>query len=199
MKKNVPIICLLLASILLSGCSGNTAENITENTTNNTELSSISDTISESAPSEDLEIQEPDKLLFEKIPQIKAQDTYTTLEKAAEGFDRSVITQELIDNVDLPDATVSDIPYWTGFTLENKIWTSSGQDDRWSVLPEGADSVRYWYEGQIALIAQEGFNCARCCYALSYLGSPMIQWISVRTPWRSLMLSYPGDLNTMFT
>ena len=161
MKKNVPIICLLLVSILLSGCNGDT--------TQETESSSTSGAISESVSSED---PDSDKLLFEKITQIKTPDTYTTLEKAAEGFDGAIITQELIDNVDLPDATVSDIPYWTGFTLENKIFTSNDRDERWSVLPDGANGVRYWYEGQIALIAQEGFNCARCCYALSYLGSP---------------------------
>lgn len=164
MKKNVPMICLLFASILLSGCN--------EDTAMDTGLSSESGAISEGISSEYPDPQEPEKLLFEKIPQIKAQDTYITLEKAAEGFDNSVITQELIDNVDLPDATVSDIPYWTGFTLENKIFTSNSRDERWSILPDGPNGVRYWYEGQIVLIAQEGFNCARCCYALSYLGSP---------------------------
>ena len=111
-------------------------------------------------------------LPVERSPQIKDEDTYTDLETAAQGFDTAVITRELIDNVDLPEATVSDIPYWTGFTLENKIFTSSGSDERWSSLPYGPDSVQYWYEWQIALLAQEGFNCARCCYSLSYLGSP---------------------------
>lgn len=112
------------------------------------------------------------KLPVERAPQIKNKDTYTDLETASQGFDPAIITQELIDNVDLPEASVSDIPHWTGFTLENKIFTYFDSDERWSALPYGPASVRYWYEWQIALIAQEGFNCARCCYALSYLGSP---------------------------
>ena len=152
MKKKIllSVLVLSLLSGVMTGCSGATdSPNVTDDT--------------------QATVTEPERLRLEKTSQIKEQDTYTTIEDASLGYDNALITDDMIAACTLPEATVSDLPYWTGFVLENKMLANVTHDDRWDGYSDG---VQYWYEGLIDLIAQEGFNCARCMYSLTYLGNP---------------------------
>ena len=152
MKKKIllSVLVLSLLSGVMTGCSGATdSPNVTDDT--------------------QATVTEPERLRLEKTSQIKEQDTYTTIEDASLGYDNALITDDMIAACTLPEATVSDLPYWTGFVLENKMLANVTHDDRWDGYSDG---VLYWYEGLIDLIAQEGFNCARCMYSLTYLGNP---------------------------
>ncbi len=83
-------------------------------------------------------------------------------------YNRNIITDELIAKPSiLPEASNSNIPYWTGFASENKIFKNF-KDGRWS---ESTDGSTYFYEPQIKFIADEGFNCARILYSLSFLSN----------------------------
>lgn len=163
MKKRflsaVLILCLL--SGIMAGCGGAPeAPSATDGT---------QEPVIDQTTADEPAAAEPERLRLEKIPQIKEQDTYVTIEKASSGYDSALITDDMIAACTLPEATVSDLPYWTGFVLENKILANVDHDDRWDGYSDG---VQYWYEGLIDLIAQEGFNCARCMYSLTYLGKP---------------------------
>ncbi len=155
------VLCLILG--VTAGCSK--AED-TPDVTDGTPDSSTQWTSAESAISNKPE-DTPEPLRLKKIPQIKTTDTYITVDEASSGYDSALITDAMISACTLPEATVSDLPYWTGFVLENKMLANITHDDRWNVYTDG---VQYWYEGLIELIAQEGFNCARCMYSLTYLG-----------------------------
>lgn len=153
------VLCLL--SGIMAGCGGAPE---TPNVTDGPQ-----EPVTEQPTSGEPAAEEPERLRLEKIPQIKEQDTYITIEEASSGYDSALITDDMIAACSLPEATVSDLPYWTGFVLENKMLASVPNDDRWNGYTDGN---QYWYEGLIELIAQEGFNCARCMYSLTYLGKP---------------------------
>lgn len=166
MKKRFLSAALVLCLIsgIITGCSDSSdtssvvTDSIPDGGTQHT--SPVSETSGEP-------VDTPEPLRLKKIPQIKATDTYITVEEASSGYDSAFITDAMISACTLPEATVSDLPYWTGFVLENKMLANITRDDRWNVYTDG---VQYWYEGLIELIAQEGFNCARCMYSLTYLG-----------------------------
>lgn len=173
MKKNIHLCLLLTLVLVLAGCQREEEQSSAPEELEDTVEVSIDRNESEDEQEDEDDAQAVEQKRYEKIPQIKTVDTYISIEEAAAGYDASIITDELISEVSLPEATVSDLPYWKGFILENKIFTSTfPDDDRWAILPEGEASIQYWYEGEIELIAQEGFNCARCLYALSFLGNP---------------------------
>ncbi len=84
------------------------------------------------------------------------------------GFDPAIITKELLAKPSsLPDASVESIPYWTGFVIDNMA-TINFADARWKDLTDGSGN---FYEENIKVIADEGFNCARVLYSLSYLSN----------------------------
>lgn len=162
MKKRFlsAVLVLSLLSGSMVGCSGAPEPpNVVDDTQTTVTEPAITDAAS----------TETEHLRLEKIPQIKEVDTYITIEEASSGYDNALITDEIIAACTLPEATVSDLPYWTGFVLENKMLANVAHDNRWSGYSDG---VQYWYEGLIELIAEEGFNCARCMYSLTWLGKP---------------------------
>ena len=84
-------------------------------------------------------------------------------------FNRQIITEELLQKPSkLPEATVSNIPYWTGFVCEN-MGSFNFIDPRWAELTSGG---AHFYEDNVKVVADEGFNCLRVVYSLSYLSSP---------------------------
>lgn len=170
MKKRFfsTVLVLCLISGITTGCSGaSDTPNATDSTTDisTTDISTQQTSAEPETSNQPEENTEP--LRLKKIPQLKTADTYITIDEAASGYDGSLITDAVISACTLPEATVSDLPYWTGFVLENKISANAPQDDRWNAYTDGS---QYWYEGLIEIIAQEGFNCARCMYSLTYLG-----------------------------
>ena len=87
-------------------------------------------------------------------------------------YDKTIITDELLNQPSsLPDASNQSIPYWTGMVMENKIFANEydgGPDDRW----EGTDGPNYFYEDQFKFASENGFNCIRILYSLTYLSDP---------------------------
>jgi beta-glucosidase/6-phospho-beta-glucosidase/beta-galactosidase len=93
---------------------------------------------------------------------------YLPVEKVGT-YNKNIITDGLKAKLSaLPEASNSSIPYWTGFASENKIFKNF-KDERWQ---ETTDGSTYFYEQQIKFIADEGFNCARILYSLSFLSNP---------------------------
>ncbi len=85
------------------------------------------------------------------------------------GYRKDIITDELIDRCALPDAGAGQTPYWTGYVMENKIFRNGDEDGRWAKYTGGS---RYFLEQEIKYLHDEGFNCARVVYSLSYLSNP---------------------------
>lgn len=84
-------------------------------------------------------------------------------------YDDSIITDELLNKEStLPEATQSNIPYWTGFVTENKI-SANFSDGRWDPKTDGS---HYFYEEQVKFLSENGFNCLRTVYSLSFLSNP---------------------------
>ena len=87
----------------------------------------------------------------------------------AGGYDKSIVPDTLLQAESrLPEATVSAIPYWTGFVMENKGCVNFS-DGRWDTWTDGSS---FFYEENIKEIAAEGFNCCRVMYSLSNLSDP---------------------------
>ena len=87
----------------------------------------------------------------------------------AGGYDRSIVPDTLVQaESGLPEASVSAIPYWTGFVMENKGCVNFA-DGRWDAWTDGSAC---FYEENIKTIADEGFNCCRVMYSLSNLSDP---------------------------
>ncbi len=85
------------------------------------------------------------------------------------GYDTRILPVTLVESESrLPDATVSSLPYWTGFVMENMA-SANFADRRWSNLTDGSN---YFYEENIKAIADAGFNCCRVMYSLSHLTDP---------------------------
>jgi hypothetical protein len=120
-------------------------------------------------------VKEPSKVKEESWPvplrksKIASQNPkYRAIEDIVQ-YNKSIITYELKSKPStLPEASNSSIPYWTGFALENKLFRNF-QDNRWWRITDGST---YFYEEQIKFISNEGFNCARVLYSLSFLTNP---------------------------
>ena len=90
---------------------------------------------------------------------------YIPIEQAG-SYNTQIITPALLSKPStLPEASVSSIPYWTGFVSDNMAWVNF-KDSRWDYLTNGSN---YFYEDNVRIVAQEGFNCFRALYSLSHL------------------------------
>ncbi len=83
-------------------------------------------------------------------------------------YNKDIVTDELIANVDLPEAGNGKAPVWNGYILENKIWVNF-ENEAWQKYTPGE---RYYNKFEIDHIAELGFNCIRIVYGLSYLSDP---------------------------
>lgn len=83
-------------------------------------------------------------------------------------YREDVITDALLNSCTLPSAGSGNVPYWTGYILENKGNTHDDQSN-WVDYTGGRT---YFVEKEIARLHDLGFNCARVVYSLSYLSNP---------------------------
>ena len=83
-------------------------------------------------------------------------------------YNESIITPELLSSSTLPTLDKANLPYWTGLILEDKL-SVNFKDDRWDAYTGGS---WYWNEDEIRYMAENGFNCVRACYSLSFLSNP---------------------------
>lgn len=104
-------------------------------------------------------------------------------------YNKQIIPDELLNKTStLPDASVSNIPYWTGFVMEN-TGSYNFVDPRWADLTDGGG---HFYEDNVKIVADEGFNCLRVAYSLSYLSNlddPM-QVNEARLEWLDELISW---------
>lgn len=84
-------------------------------------------------------------------------------------YNPGIITKKLLKDCQLPEVDKSKLPYWTGYILENKISVNYGRDSEWDQYTAGN---WYWNEQEIKYLKDNGFNCVRAAYSLSFLSSP---------------------------
>ncbi|GAB6109798.1 cellulase family glycosylhydrolase [Fusibacter bizertensis] len=150
-------LILVLMMSLLTGCN--------ESATNNA-LAKTSDT---SAPVteaiETTSLPEVEEIVATKI-QNKSPE-YVPIQDVG-SYNSEIITPELLSDYQLPDASKNNVPYWTGFILENKISVNYSNSE-WSSYTAGNT---YFVEDEIKYFHENGFNCARAVYSLSFFSNP---------------------------
>lgn len=111
----------------------------------------------------------PIKAAYLKKSTIASQPArYVAIDKVGT-YNKNIITDDLKNKKStLPEASSSSIPYWTGFCSEAKIFVNSEQDDSW----KNTDGSNYFYENQFKFASENGFNCMRLLYSMSYFSNP---------------------------
>lgn len=95
---------------------------------------------------------------------------YVPLSKAVD-FDKSIITADLLSKSSkLPEATNQKLPYWTGAVCDARAWVN--MVPYYDVYKPISDGSQIIYEDYIKQLADDGFNCFRMLYSLSFLDDP---------------------------
>lgn len=84
-------------------------------------------------------------------------------------YNTDIITEDLLNGCTLADVDKADLPYWTGYILENKIWANQVYTEKWEDYNAGG---QYFCEDEIRFLAENGFNCARVLYGFTFLSNP---------------------------
>lgn len=166
MKRLKNMICLLLSIVMLlvvlPGCGTPAAEPADEK---------AADDIADGKPAGDAAselpaVAQPNKKV-EKTA-VQAQEVrYVPIEEVG-SYNEDIITPELLSSCTLPQLDKANLPYWTGLILEDKL-SVNYRDDAWDNYTGGS---WYWKEDEIRYMAENGFNCVRACYSLSFLSNP---------------------------
>lgn len=85
------------------------------------------------------------------------------------GYNQEIITDDIINGCTLPVLDKKQLPYWTGYILENKISVNYGHETDWENYTGGNFC---WNKEEIRYLAENGFNCVRAVYSLSFLSNP---------------------------
>lgn len=81
-------------------------------------------------------------------------------------YDKTILPDELLNQPSaLPEASASNLPYWTGFCVGNKFLMND-PDTNWDNTP----GKGHFIEEQFKFVSENGFNCMRILYSMSYLG-----------------------------
>ncbi len=149
MKK---LLCVLLALMLcvLAGCGGEPAE------------SSSEPEISQPEP----EIEEDPKPVKTEVQSREAR--FVPIDEVGT-YDESIITAEILSSCTLGDVDKANLPYWTGYIMENKATVAYQYSSAWELYNAGAN---YFCEDEVRYLAENGFNSVRVLYGFSYLSSP---------------------------
>ncbi len=158
LKKVVSIaLSFTLLMILLNGCSVDSKKNIDRSTAESDVVNTTIVDTTETPKIEEIVATEVQKKSPKYVP-IQDVGTYNT----------EIISEELLNSYQLPEASKNNVPYWTGFILENKISVNYG-NSLWSNYTAGND---YFVEDEIRFFHENGFNSARVVYSLSYFSNP---------------------------
>lgn len=161
MKKRAPakrrlisFLCVILcAALVLTGC-GNTAGE-TKGGNTGSEITSG-------------ETGDATKAVKVEKTAVQAQEAkYVPIEEVG-SYNESIITPELLSSCTLPQLDKAALPYWTGLILEEKI-SVNYRNDGWDTYTGGG---WYWNEEEIRYMSENGFNCVRAVYSLSFLSHP---------------------------
>jgi hypothetical protein len=165
------VLAVIMAAFMLASCGAaeETAVNSTEaaNTTTAAENvipeTVVEPTIETTAPS----TIEPLVITFEKTAVQSQEVRYIPIEEVG-SYNKDIITDDLLENCELPDLDKANLPYFTGYILENKISVNYGRDG-WNRYTGGN-----WYfnEEEIKYLSENGFNSVRALYSLSFFSNP---------------------------
>ncbi len=149
MKK---LLCVLLALLLciLAGCGGEPTESTSE------------PDISQSEP----EIEKDPKPVKTEVQSREAR--FVPIDEVGT-YDESIITAEILSSCSLGDLDKANLPYWTGYIMENKATVAYQYSSTWELYNAGAN---YFCEDEVRYLAENGFNCVRVLYGFSYLSNP---------------------------
>lgn len=157
-KKVISIaLSFTLILILLNGCSVESNKNIVSSTTDSNLLNTTVLETTETPKIEQIVATEVQK---------KAPKYVSILEVGT--YNTEIISDGLLKSYQLPEASKNNVPYWTGFILENKISVNYG-NSVWSNYTAGSE---FFVEDEIKFFHDNGFNCARATYSLSYFSNP---------------------------
>lgn len=163
-KKNLFVITTFIILMLLTGCSKAAMQS--------KETGTIPVTITPAASTMPVSTVTPvpEPLTIPLTDIQKERDSYLPIGEVG-SYRTDIITDDLLVNTTLPEATAKDVPYWTGYIMENKI-SVNYQNDFWSQYREGENGEHYFTEQEFAYLKNNGFNCARILYSMSFLSNP---------------------------
>ena len=168
-RKFAPIIVIMSAIILLTGCTKDTLKEQPD-VNSNTSVTTTPELTTEekdSAPGHTIEVV-PDNIPLTKIQE--QPDNYVSIDEVGT-YNEAIITDELIASCTLPETKKEALPYWTGTIFENKISVNYG-DDRWNDYREADKGAYYFLEEEVKYLSDNGFNCARVLLSFSFLSNP---------------------------
>ena len=149
MKRIVSLLLALVMVLGLAGCGGSEPA------------------VEETPTTEVTEATEPAPVKVEKTA-IQAQEArYVPIDEVGT-YNEDIITPELLASNTLPQLDKANLPYWTGLILEDKI-SVNYRNDGWDYYTGGG---WYWNEEEIRYMSEQGFNCVRALYSLSFLSNP---------------------------
>ncbi len=158
------ILCLLLCLTMFVGMLVGCGNQETPDPGSNTPP--VGDTPEDSTPPE--ESVEPASVEKYEATAIQSQEPRYVPIAEVGTYNKDIVTDNLIANVDLPEAGNGKAPVWNGYILENKIAVNFENTD-WQKYTPGE---HYFNKFEIERMSELGFNCVRICYSLSYLSNP---------------------------
>ncbi len=155
------LLCLTMLVGILAGCANQETPDPESN------APSVSDTPPEenALPEEMEESGAAEK--YEATAIQRQEPRYLPIAEVG-SYNKDIVTDELVANVDLPEAGNGKAPVWSGYILENKIAVNSENTDWLKYTP----GEHYFNKFEIERMSELGFNCVRVCYSLSFLSNP---------------------------
>lgn len=141
-KWLLPTLLCLILPLFLCGCSGQLAE----------------------TPAASSATAVP-KLKLKPSAAASKKPNYIPIDQVST-YDKTILPDELLNQPSaLPEASASNLPYWTGFCVGNKFLMND-PDTNWDNTP----GKGHFIEEQFKFVSENGFNCMRILYSMSYLG-----------------------------
>ncbi len=153
-KWLLPTLLCLVFPLFLCGCSG---QPDAEPAITDSQTSTSAESSATAAPVTKLE------------PSAAAQKepNYIPIDQVGT-YDKAILPDELLNQPSsLPEASAANLPYWTGFCVGNKFLMND-PDTNWDNTP----GKGHFIEEQFKFVSENGFNCMRILYSMSYLGKP---------------------------
>lgn len=149
MKRIVSLLLALVMVLGLAGCGGSEPA------------------VEETPATEVTEATEPAPVKVEKTA-VQAQEAWYVPIEEVGTYNEEIVTPEILASNTLPQLDKAALPYWTGLILEEKI-SVNYRNDGWDYYTGGG---WYWNEEEIRYMSENGFNCVRALYSLSFLSNP---------------------------
>lgn len=171
-KRVISVITSVILMLSLVGCGQSevsTAETKQEVLQEEVvENDNLSDTEKEEVVESDSNSNENEVVTFSKTA-VQSQDARYIPIGEVSTYNKDIITDELLANCSIEDVDISNLPYWTGYILENKACINQEVSSVWELYTPGAD---YFCEEDVRYLKENEFNCVRTMYSFSNLSNP---------------------------